>query len=98
MLLAVQSMSRAMNVIQLRTKVVQALSLFEARERIADTTFLPSDDGRSDCWPDWHRDFPAPAELAAREVNTPRQVLLEAGLVLAVPLLLACLVTWLIPG
>ena len=88
---------RVMNKTKLHADAVQALSLFEARERIADTPFLPGDDARPDGWPEWRRHFKEPAALNAPEDNSPRQVLFEAGLVFAVPLALACLFTVMLP-
>lgn len=75
------------------TEALQALSLFEARERIADTTFVLDDEARPDGWPERHRDFPEPAAVTPSEDNSLRHVLFEAGLVLAVPLALAALFT-----
>jgi hypothetical protein len=85
------------NVAQSRTR--QALSLFEARERIAGTTFLPDDEARPDGWPEWRRDFPAPAELsAAAGGSAPPRIRFQAGLTLAAALALAVAIAWLLPG
>ncbi|MEJ1968231.1 MAG: hypothetical protein WDN03_06265 [Rhizomicrobium sp.] len=81
------------------TRYLRSLSLFEARERSASTTFLPDDMARSDCWPDWSTDAAADAEIAKRaEENSPGRVLFEAGLVLGTALALAALAMLLTPA
>lgn len=77
---------------------LKVLPFFEARDRSVDTAFLPDDQARSDCWPDWSttEDDSAVLEKRVRD-NSPRRVLSEVGLALAIPLLLAVVVSFLVP-
>jgi hypothetical protein len=74
----------------------RAAMFLEARERSTDMAFLPDEEARLDCWSAWQGEEP-PEPDRRPDDHSPKRVLWEVGLALAIPLAFAALVTMFIP-